>query len=171
MFAGCTPPPHPGRDNLTPGQVGPGEARGQGDPGPADAAVKPELDPTPPLCPVYCIPHTARGVERACCINSINSSLEAGGLSSHPARRDGPRHRNGTGARGVCAVVCHHDVEGGSCPAEREASALLGGAHRVQCSQASCSLRHSSMVLPRCARERITETRPMGRDVPPPTRP
>ena len=26
-------------------------------------------------------------------------------------------------------------------------------------SQASCSLRHSSMVLPRCARERITETR------------
>ena len=26
-------------------------------------------------------------------------------------------------------------------------------------SQASCSLRHSSMVLPRCARERITKTR------------
>ena len=29
-------------------------------------------------------------------------------------------------------MVCHHDVEGGSCPAERKASALLGGAHRVQ---------------------------------------
>ena len=48
MFAGYTPPPDPGRDNLTPGQVRLGEARGQGDPGPADAAVKPELDPTPP---------------------------------------------------------------------------------------------------------------------------
>ena len=48
-FAGWLyPSPDPGRDNLTPGQVGPGEARGQGDPGPADAAVKPELDLTPP---------------------------------------------------------------------------------------------------------------------------
>ena len=42
------PSPDPGRDNLTPGQVRLGEPRGQGDPGPADAAVKPELDPTPP---------------------------------------------------------------------------------------------------------------------------
>ena len=30
-----------------------------------------------------------------------DSPPRAGGLSSHPARRDGPRHRNGTGARGV----------------------------------------------------------------------
>ena len=56
-------------------------------------------------------------------------------------------------------MVCHHDVEGGSCPAEREVSALLGGAQHGSSSQASCSFCHSSVVLPRCAREHITETR------------
>ena len=63
MFAGYTPPPDPGRDNPTPGQVRLGEARGQGDPGPADAAVKPELDLTPP-CARSTLPSTQEGWPR-----------------------------------------------------------------------------------------------------------
>ena len=55
--------------------------------------------------------------------------------------------------------MCHHDVEGGTAarPSARHQPFLAG--RTGSSSQASCSLRHSSMVLPRCARERITETR------------